>query len=90
MEVYLLCIAIEGVDDRIAWSTFIVGPEGFVEEKSGLLLQRKEQSSVIKEGLGVVPSRAHVQFAAHAVRYCNLERRLLPNYHLRTPAYGQS
>lgn len=61
MEVYLLCIAIDGADDRVAWSTFIVEPEGFVEEKSGLASSYDRAILwAIKEGLWGVPSTAHV------------------------------
>ena len=61
MEVYLLCIAIDGTDDRVAWSTFIVEPEGFVEEKSGLASSYDRAILwAIKEGLWGVPSNAHI------------------------------
>ena len=61
MEVYLLCIAIDGADDRVAWSTFIVEPEGFVEEKSGLASSFERAILwAIKEGVTQVPSTAHV------------------------------
>lgn len=61
MEVYLLCIAVEGSDDRVAWSTFIVEPEGFVEEKSGLASSfDRAMLWAIKEGVWGVPSNAHV------------------------------
>ncbi|MAA78843.1 MAG: hypothetical protein CL916_06250 [Deltaproteobacteria bacterium] len=61
MEVYLLCIAIDGANDRVAWSTFIVEPEGFVEEKSGLASSHERAILwAIKEGLCGVPSTAHV------------------------------
>jgi ribonuclease HI len=61
MEVYLLCIAIEGADDRVAWSVLIVEPEGFVEEKSGLASSAERAMFwALKEGFWNVPSRAHV------------------------------
>lgn len=61
MDVYLLCIGIEGADDRVAWSVLIVEPEGFVEEISGLASSPERAILwAIKEGLQNAPSKSNI------------------------------
>ena len=77
MDIVVICIAIEGHDERAAWATLLIEPEGFVEERCGLASSlRRAMLWALKETIPSVSAGSRIAIRSTNNLFLRLESEL--------------
>ncbi len=77
MDIVIICISLEGHDERAAWSALLIEPEGFVEERCGLASSlRRAILWALKETIPSVSAGSRVAIRSTSTLLLRMEAEL--------------